>query len=82
MIELTPEQQQFVEAQVASGGFKDPAEVVRAGIDLLRKSTERDYAETVQELQETVPDMEAGRGRTVEEADAAIREKLGFAKPS
>jgi len=82
MIELTPEHQQFVEAQVAAGGFKDPAEVVRAGIELLRKAAEHDYTETVQEIQQAVPDMEVGRGRTIEEADVAIREKLGFSKPS
>ena len=80
MIELTPEQQQFVESQVSAGGFKNPTEVIQAGIDLLRRSAERDYQETVAEIQKAVPDIEAGRGRTVEEADAAMREKLGFGK--
>ena len=82
MIELTPEQQQFVEAQVAAGGFKDPADVVFAGIELLRKAAERDYIETVQEIHAVVPDMKAGRGRNIEEADAALRKKLGFGKDS
>ncbi len=82
MIEFTPEQQHFIEAQVAAGGFKDPAEVVHAGLELLRKATTQDYAETVQGIQETLPDLEAGRGRTIEEVDAEIRDKLGFAKPS
>jgi len=82
MIELTPEQKQFVEAQVATGGYKDPSEVVQAGIDMLRRAAELDYAETVQEIQDVIPDMEADRGRTIEEVDASIREKLGFAKPS
>lgn len=80
MIELTPEQQQFVESQVSAGGFKNPTEVIQAGIDLLRRSAERDYQETVAEIQKAVPDIESGRGRTVEEADAAMREKLGFGK--
>ena len=80
MIELTPEQQQFVESQVSAGGFKNPTEVIQAGIDLLRRSAERDYQDTVAEIQKAVPDIEAGRGRTVEEADAAMREKLGFGK--
>ncbi len=81
MTELTPEQQQFVESQVAAGGFKNPTEVIQAGIDLLRQSAaERDYQDTVAEIQKAVPDIEAGRGRTVEEADVAMREKLGFGK--
>jgi antitoxin ParD1/3/4 len=37
MIELTPQQQQFVDAQVATGAFKEPSEVVRAAIDLLQQ---------------------------------------------
>lgn len=79
MIELTPEQKQFVDAQMATGAFKDPSEVVQAGFELLRKATERrEYDETVQEIQAAIPDMEANRGRTIEQADAAIREKLGF----
>jgi Arc/MetJ-type ribon-helix-helix transcriptional regulator len=82
MIELTPKQQQFVEAQVAAGGFKDPTEVVQAGIELLRKAAERDYSETVREIHETIPDLEAGRGRSIEEVDTALREKLGFTKSS
>jgi len=82
MIEFTPEQQHFIEAQVAAGGFNDPSEVVQAGIELLRKAAERDYSETIQEIQETIPDLEAGRGHTIEEADSSIREKLGFSKPS
>ena len=66
MIELTPEQLRFVEAQVAAGGYKDPADVVRAGIELLRKATEQDYRETVREIREVVPELEAGQGRTLE----------------
>ena len=37
MIELTPQQQQFVDAQVATGVFKEPAEVVRVALDLLQQ---------------------------------------------
>jgi len=80
MIELTPEQNQFVETLVAAGSFKDSSEVVQAGIELLRKASERrEYDATVKEIQKALPDIEAGQGRSVEEADAAIREKLGFA---
>ena len=82
MIELTPEQLRFVEAQVAAGGYKDPADVVRAGIELLRKATEQDYRETVREIREVVPELEAGQGRTLEAVDESLREKFGFAKRS
>jgi len=37
MIELTPQQQQFVDAQVAAGAFREPSEVVRAALDLLQQ---------------------------------------------
>jgi len=81
MIELTPEQNQFVETLVATGNFRDSSEVVQAGIELLRKASEqREYDATVKEIQKALPDIEAGQGRTVEEVDAAIRENLGFAK--
>jgi len=81
MIELTPEQNQFVETQIATGNFKDPSEVIQAGIELLRKtSAQQEYDATVKEIQAALPDIEAGRGRPLEEADAAIRKKLGFSK--
>ena len=37
MIELTPQQQQFVDAQVATGVFKEPAEVVGVALELLQQ---------------------------------------------
>ena len=37
MIELTPQQQQFVDAQVATGVFGEPNEVVAAALDLLQQ---------------------------------------------
>jgi len=36
MIALTPEQQQYVDAQIATGLFKRPTDVVHAALDLLR----------------------------------------------
>ncbi len=53
MLELTPDQQQFVNAQVALGGYKDPAEVVQAGIELLRKAVDSDSSQTVQEIRDS-----------------------------
>lgn len=37
MIELTPQQQQFVEAQISAGIFKKPDEVVGAALEMLQK---------------------------------------------
>jgi Arc/MetJ-type ribon-helix-helix transcriptional regulator len=83
MIELTPEQLQFVEAQVATGAFQNPEAVVQAGIELLqRRAAEAERAATIAELRETSADMQSGNGRAIEDAEAAIREKYGFSKPA
>lgn len=37
MIELTPQQQQFIDAQVSTGAFNKPTEVVGAALDLLQQ---------------------------------------------
>jgi putative addiction module CopG family antidote len=37
MIQLTPQQQQFVDSQVASGVFNEPAEVVSVALSLLQQ---------------------------------------------
>jgi putative addiction module CopG family antidote len=42
MIELTPQQQQFVDSQIASGVFKEPAEVVGVALTLLEQR-QREY---------------------------------------
>lgn len=44
MIQLTPSQQDFVEAQVAAGAFRTSSEVVQAALDLL-ESRQREYAQ-------------------------------------
>ena len=85
MIELTPEQKQFIDAQVATGSFKDSTEVVQAGIDLLREAAElrkaaeqRESGETVDDIRQGHLDIEAGKGQVVEEAFADVRKKLGL----
>lgn len=55
MIELTPAQQNFVEAQVAAGVFRDPNEVVQAALDLLG-GRQREYAQ----LAEAIGQVERG----------------------
>lgn len=42
MIELTPQQQQFIDAQIASGVFREPAEVVDEALSLLQQR-QREY---------------------------------------
>jgi putative addiction module CopG family antidote len=60
MIELTPQQQQFVDAQVAAGLYREPAEVVGVALDLLRQR-QREHDEYVQnELLKGVATIEAG----------------------
>ena len=54
MLELTPQQQQFVDAQVAAGNFSEPAEVVQAGLDLLQQ--------TAQPLTEAMDDIRSELG--------------------
>ena len=60
MIELTPQQQQFVDAQVASGAFKEPNEVVGVALELLQQR-QREYDEYVRnELSKGIAALEAG----------------------
>jgi putative addiction module CopG family antidote len=42
MIELTPQQQQFIDAQIAAGVFKEPTEVVGVALALLQQR-QREY---------------------------------------
>ena len=44
--------------------------------------TTSDYAETVQAIQECVPDIEAGRGTPLAQAAAEIRSELGLSDPA
>lgn len=55
MIELTPQQQQFVDSQVASGVFKEPAEVVSVALSLLQQR-QREY----DQLQTAIAQVERG----------------------
>lgn len=55
MIELTPQQQQFVDAQVSTGVFKRPTEVVGAALELLEQR-QREY----DQLQTAIAQVERG----------------------
>jgi antitoxin ParD1/3/4 len=60
MIELTPQQQQFVDAQVAAGLFKEPTEVVGVALELLQQR-QREYEEYVRnEVSKGAAAIEAG----------------------
>ena len=39
-----------------------------------------DYEQSVAEIRSAIPDIESGRGRSIEEVDADIRKKLRFAR--
>jgi putative addiction module CopG family antidote len=55
MLELTPQQQQFVDAQVATGLFREPSEVVGAALSLLNER-QREYAQ----LESAIEQVERG----------------------
>ena len=56
MIELTPQQKQFVDAQVAAGIFSEPAEVVGVALALLQQR-QNEYAQ----LQSAIKEVECGQ---------------------
>ena len=79
MIELTPAQQAFVDQQIATGAYREPSEVVQAGLDALRREAERrEYAETVESVKRGLADHEAGRSMPVEDAYREVRKRLGW----
>jgi putative addiction module CopG family antidote len=55
MLELTPQQQQFVDAQIAAGIFREPSEVVGAAFSLLSER-QQEYAE----LESAIKQVERG----------------------
>ncbi|MGL4513480.1 MAG: ribbon-helix-helix domain-containing protein [Lacipirellulaceae bacterium] len=79
MIELTPEQQAFVEHQVEIGAFGAPAQVVQAGLELLREAADRrEHAETIASIERGRADFAAGRVLPLDEAFERIRRSLGL----
>ncbi len=68
MIELTPQQQQFVDAQVASGVFKEPTEVVGVALDLLQQR-QREY----DQLKTAIAQVEQGEYEALDIEDIKRR---------
>lgn len=75
MIELTPSQQDFVEAQVATGVFRDPGEVLQAALELL-SSRQQEYAL----LKDAIAQVERGEVAEldVEDVKRSGRLRLGL----
>ena len=76
MIELTAQQQQFIEAQVATGIFKEPSEVVDAALDLLQER-HREYAQ----LQTAIQQVERGEIEPLDMDDIKRRGRKRIANP-
>lgn len=75
-IELTPEQKQYVERQVATGKYASESTLVQQALEVLQRRDER-IAEVQAGVQRGVEDMEAGRYRTIStpaEAEALAEE--------
>jgi antitoxin ParD1/3/4 len=75
MIQLTPDQQNFVDAQVATGSYQSANEVVQAALDLL-ESRHREYAQ----LTEAIAQVERGEVAEldVEDIKRRGRQRLGI----
>lgn len=74
-LQLTPEIAAKVQRFLAEGRFKNEEEVLREALAALKRR-EEDLAD----IHEGIADMEAGRGRPLEEIDKEIRAKFGINK--
>lgn len=75
-IELTAEQKQYVERQVATGKYASESALVQQALEVLQRRDKR-IAEVQAGVQRGVEDMEAGRYRTIStpaEAEALAEE--------
>lgn len=63
-IELTAEQKQYVERQVATGKYASESALVQQALEVLQRRDKR-MAEVQAGVERGVADMEAGRYRTV-----------------
>jgi putative addiction module CopG family antidote len=71
VIELTPSQQDFVDAQVATGVFRDPSEVLQAALELLG-SRQQEYAK----LASAIAQIERGEVSELDVEDVKRRGRL------
>ena len=71
--DITPDIAQQIDICMATGRFADESEVLRAALRLLERQTAEATA-----IQQGMDDVEAGRTRPLDEADAEIRRRHGF----
>lgn len=71
VIELTPSQQNFVDAQVATGVFRDQSEVLQAALELLG-SRQQEYAK----LASAIAQVERGEVAELDVEDVKRRGRL------
>ncbi len=69
-IALTPELERLVEEKLSSGKYESQEDVLRAALQALDE-----HEEIVAGIQEGYDDLQAGRFKTLEEADAEFRSK-------
>jgi putative addiction module CopG family antidote len=68
MIELTPQQQQFVDSQIAAGIFAEPAEVVGVALALLQQR-QSEYAQ----IETAIGQVERGKYEPLDMDDVKRR---------
>ena len=72
-VDLTPEDWNEIQRQLASGSYASPDEVLRDALAALRSRDEEVVA-----IQEAIDEMEAGRGRPFHEFDREFRQRNGL----
>jgi Arc/MetJ-type ribon-helix-helix transcriptional regulator len=75
--DITPDIAQQIDVCMATGQFADESDVLRRALRLLERQTTE--ATTIQQ---GMDDVEAGRVRPLDEADAEIRRRHGFPQES
>ena len=82
-IRLKPEDEQFIQGQIAQGKYENPEEVISKALKLLEES-EKDYQEWVEETRQkvevAVEQLERGEGIDGEVVVERLREKLRKAR--
>jgi|GEM_PF-1784986 len=78
MIELTPEQEQFVKEQIAEGTYANRSELLQAAVELFKESIDRETAEVVAAVEQGLEDHRNGKSQPLDEAFSDIRKSLGL----
>ena len=82
-IRLRPEDEQFIQVQIAQGKYENPEEVISKALQLL-KERENDYQkwveETRQKIEVAAEQLEKGEGVDGEVVVERLREKLRRAR--